>query len=166
MEVLIGNSTGQLALVKRFTTEGGFAQVERMRPKSRYAYDRLYTRAVDLLRAETEGDRARAYVGVRYCSNTIDLVQPRAPDLDADQFSIVMVLALTRDYSGGPAKGSVYAGTCPQCGAPQRDNLNPLCDHCGQPLNDTKFDWIVDAVMDATQFRALDKAGAALTQPT
>jgi hypothetical protein len=151
MEVLIGTSLGKPELVKRFATDAAYAQMQLAWPKSHMAFDRLYTRAVDLLSARVEGTSAKAWVAVRYAFHRVDLDHPVAPESD-DPLSVLKVLALTRDYSGGVPKGSVYAGSCPHCGAPQKDNLSPLCDHCSQPLNDQKLEWIVEGVMDAASY--------------
>lgn len=152
MEILIGTSLAQPALVKRFATDAAFAEMQRTWPKGRQAFDRLYTRAVDFLDVRVEGSHARAWVGVRYAFHRVDLDHPVAPQSD-DPLTALKVLSLTRDYSGGAPKGSVYAGSCPHCGASQKDSLNSLCDHCGQPLNDQTLDWMVDGILDAAAFR-------------
>jgi predicted lipid-binding transport protein (Tim44 family) len=159
MEILIGTATGQKELVKRFTTDAAYADLAQFWPASRTAFDRLYTRVVELLSVSASGTNATAYVGIRYAFHLIDLGTMALTSDSGEQCSEVKILELTRDYSGGAPKGSVYAGSCPHCGAPQKDALTPVCDHCGGPLNDAKLDWIVSAVMDPAECRAkLDRA--------
>ncbi|MGZ3650324.1 MAG: TIM44-like domain-containing protein [Bdellovibrionota bacterium] len=151
MEILIGTATNNPNLVKRFTTADAFALMVQGWPKTPMAFDRLYTKTVELLDAKISGTHAQAWVGVRYCFHRIDRgSNPQGVEMN----SVVKVLALSRDYSGGVPKGSVYAGSCPHCGAPQANNLSPLCDHCSQPLNDQRLEWIVEGILDPAAFRA------------
>jgi Zn-finger nucleic acid-binding protein len=164
MEILVGTSLGQPDLVKRFATPEAFAQLQQTWPKGRLAFDRLCTRAVDLLETRLEGTTARAWVAVRYAFHRVDLEHPVAPESD-EPLSVLKVVTLTHDFSGGVAKGSVYAGSCPHCGAPQKDSLNPLCDHCGQPLNDQKLDWMIEGVTDAAGYRSATKVSPPTPAP-
>jgi hypothetical protein len=102
---------------------------------------------------EVSGEEAKAFVAIRYSAHQVDLSHPLAAPLGMEPFPTVSVLSLVRNYGEAKAKGSVYAGSCPHCGAPQKDNLSPLCDHCGMPLNDSDLDWIVSEVLSATKYR-------------
>jgi hypothetical protein len=59
-----------------------------------------------------------------------------------------------REVSSLAAKGSVFAGACPACGAPQKDSLAYVCEFCGGALNDAKLDWVVAELLTVSEFRA------------
>ena len=64
------------------------------------------------------------------------------------------ILVMIRTLSDITTKGSTYAGTCASCGAPVKDSLDVTCRYCGHVFNDSKTDWIVDAILSAEEYRA------------
>ena len=58
------------------------------------------------------------------------------------------VLVLMRYKSDAVAKGSIYANSCPKCGAPQKDSLSATCAYCQAPLNDPNLDWVVEDMIE------------------
>jgi predicted lipid-binding transport protein (Tim44 family) len=154
MQVLIGIAKRDLKALQRFTTTSGFQNVSKQMPSANLVYDRLYTRDVEVAGIVQEERRLRAFVAVEYAAHLIDLDHPRETAFSGGATtSEIKILALVRELDGPPAKGSVYAGSCPHCGAPQKDSLSSACAYCGQALNDARLDWVVDEILDPQDLR-------------
>ncbi|MGZ3768737.1 MAG: hypothetical protein ACXVCR_11750 [Bdellovibrio sp.] len=155
MQVLISTSTRNLSMLKRFTTPAAFEKFEREFPADQFVYDRLYTGAVDLLGVHLQGNQMRAYIGIQYNAHQILLQRAAFATGDETPIAFTTVVVLLKELSEITAKGSVYANSCPTCGAPQKDNLLAVCQYCNSQLNDQKLDWVVEDMMTMQKFRSL-----------
>jgi hypothetical protein len=165
MQILIGmaerdshSNQGAIQSVQRFTTAQEFAELKAAIPIEHIVYDRLYTRAVDFLGMRIDGSHLHAFIGIEFCCHQINLdsrlsgARFAAFDLENSMRSQANVLVLYREITDAVAKGSIYAGTCPSCGAPQKDSLSPICEFCSASLNDPKLDWIVERFLSIDEF--------------
>jgi Zn-finger nucleic acid-binding protein len=149
MQILIGEVTRNLSALQRFMSADFFAKIQSQLPQHRLVYDRLFTRRVDFLGAKKEGSKLFVAVGLRYSYHEIDLdtalrTLPPPDDLPPD----TQILVLMRTLSERTSMGSVYAGSCPQCGAAVKDNLASSCSYCGATFNNSELDWIVTDVLN------------------
>ncbi|MDH4199974.1 MAG: hypothetical protein OEV66_06290 [Spirochaetia bacterium] len=53
------------------------------------------------------------------------------------------VIQIKRDIHFKESKGSLYAHTCPSCGAKIHDTISVTCEYCSCVLNATSHDWII-----------------------
>lgn len=155
MQILIAMATRNVKALQKFSTAEAYQHFAASLPSAQKVYDRLYTRAVDLLTVHIENDRAVAFIGIRYSAHEI-LFTPEVlhRGIDGEPISQAAVLVMVREVSSLAAKGSVFAGACPACGAPQKDSLAYVCEFCGSALNDAKLDWVVAELLTVSEFRA------------
>jgi uncharacterized Zn finger protein (UPF0148 family) len=64
-------------------------------------------------------------------------------------------MVMTRASNAAPAKGQLYAHSCPNCGGPIEDTIDTKCSYCGEALNSPNFEWIVDNVYDSQEYKQL-----------
>jgi predicted lipid-binding transport protein (Tim44 family) len=153
MQILIATATRNTKSLQRFTTAEAYAKLTASMPVGPIVYDRLFTNAVDLLTLRVEGMQVQAFIGIRYSAHEILLTHPAEFMDQHEPVSHSAVLVMVREMSSITAKGSVFAGACPSCGAPQKDSLSVVCEYCGGSLNNPKVDWVVADLLDLRQFR-------------
>ncbi|MGZ3785447.1 MAG: hypothetical protein ACXWR0_12940 [Bdellovibrio sp.] len=159
MQILIAISTKNIPMLKRITTAVAFENFERELPAQQFVYDRLYTGAVDLLGIQLDNNKLKAFVGIQYSAHQMLLERASLATGNETPIAFTTVFVLVRELSDLTAKGSVYANSCPACGAPQKDSLLAVCQYCGSQLNDQKLDWIVDEMLTMQKFRSLATLG-------
>ena len=59
---------------------------------------------------------------------------------------------MSRDKNAAQSKGSLYAHSCPSCGAPVSNSLRIECEYCGVPMNSTGSEWIITDVMSVAEY--------------
>jgi predicted amidophosphoribosyltransferase len=153
MQVLIANVLHTPQVLKKITTDEAFAKLQENQPSGRMVYDRLFTECVDLLGFEVAESRLRAFVGIVYRSHQFNIDNPPFLLNDEVQSPSAVVLVMVREAGALVSKGSVYAGSCPHCGAPQKDSRAAVCEYCAGQLNDSRLDWVVEDVMSFADFR-------------
>jgi len=159
MQALIGIAQRDLNTLMRFSTQAGYQSLQRQIKETPIAYNRLYTQSVDFLAATITDSTLHAYVSIKYSSHMIELNAPTLTALSDNSIkSNQVVLLLVRTlHQDAPGKGSIYAGTCPHCGAPQKDSLSSICAYCHAALNDARYDFVLDAWMSQDEFNTLLK---------
>ena len=154
MQILIAQLTKNTNVLKRFCTNSAFEFFKKTTPAANVAYNRLYTQTVELMKLQSTETEVRAYVGIKFAYSIVMLDSGRAgsqseEDLNSDS----KVLVLMRNKSTEMAKGSIFANACPKCGASQKDNLSATCSYCQSPLNDPNLDWVVEDMLDMSEFQ-------------
>jgi predicted lipid-binding transport protein (Tim44 family) len=153
MQMLVATSTHNAAALQRFCTGKALVDFKAFSEASNFIYDRLFIRGAELLRTELADEKLRSIVAIQYSYHQVDAKNPRAQasTMSSDTRLIVMM----RELSQQTAKGSVFANSCPACGAAQKDSLAPTCAYCGSSLMNPKLDWVVEGVLDVHEFRAI-----------
>lgn len=157
MQILIGQVRQDLNALKRFTTPDFYAQIQAALPKQPVVFDRLYTRDVKLIATHLEGDHLVADVGVSYTYQQIDLKTAGRmfQTVETGEESLVtnsQVISMLRILTGREQKGSIYAGSCANCGAPMKDSLSATCTYCGAVYNDPRNDWVASGVVSLADY--------------
>jgi predicted lipid-binding transport protein (Tim44 family) len=150
MQILIATSTKDLAPLARFSTPKALAEFKQFLVDTKYLYDRLFLNSVDVQKIFMNGNLCHAEVEVVYSFRKIRIQGQSAMLLSEDTITVKKVITLVREISLTASKGSVFANSCPHCGAAQKDSLSVSCAYCSGPLNDPKADWIVDAISQAS----------------
>ena len=152
MQILIGKATGNSKILKRFTTAKCFEQKFLTKADHPMIYNRLFTRSANLVSVTRQGSFLKAAICIKYCAQAISLDAADVIEMDPTDDNIV--LSLIREITPGrKILGSIYAGTCSHCGAPQKDSLLPSCAFCGEVMNDPKMDWIMEDMYELSEFR-------------
>ena len=68
---------------------------------------------------------------------------------------------MSRDVDANQPQGSLYAHSCPNCGAPIKDTIEVNCTYCNAQLNSTKYEWIISDWMSPNEYDAFKQANAA-----
>ena len=149
MQILIAQLTHNTNVLKRFCLPAAYEFFQKTTPHVNVAYNRLYTQAVELIKTNIKENQIRAYVAIKYAFSLVQLDSGHSgaqgeEDLNSD----TRVLVLMRTYSDEVSKGSVYANSCPKCGAAQKDSLSSVCSYCQAPLNDPNLDWVVEDMIE------------------
>ena len=156
MQILIGLATRNLDALKKFTSDRYFAFLKANLPPLQFVYDRLFTKAVELLGVRIEGQTLTAFVAIQYEYQQVNLsTLAQTLDIPEDHSTECKILVMVRTISDVTKKGSTYAGSCPACGAAVKDSLDVTCKYCGQVFNDSRMDWIVESILSAQEYRAL-----------
>ncbi len=147
MQVLIAKALRAPAPLQRFCSAELFAKFSEQLARGVFVYDRLYLNAVDTTSVNIEGEFVSAKVLVTYTYHRVE--QASSGEFISRESGFITerkVLTMRCRPSIAMAKGSIYAGCCPSCGAPQASSLNHLCTHCGAALNDPTHEWILFAL--------------------
>ena len=136
------------AIMRRFVTDKAFEKIKNGIPDERIVYNRLFLNDVTLVAAQKEE-----------LSNTltfsVTISYQRVKLIDNDSASIIdpyiqthtEFLQMERQVKAGGSKGSLYAHTCPSCGASIQDSLDINCAYCGTPLNNLANEWIIKDIL-------------------
>lgn len=122
---------------------------------SKTVYNRLYLNAVILTAFHETGDHniAICYIKKSYQRIRIDENRKVSP-IDNAVISDNIYIALKREKNGENAKASLYAHMCPACGGPVSDTADLACSYCGSSLNNPAYEWIVDGIFSASEYKS------------
>jgi predicted lipid-binding transport protein (Tim44 family) len=121
-------------------------------------YNRLYLNSVTLIdhfRRDIGGHPTdHLVVALRLTAQRVDISTGELQQIDYAPYASDEVMVLSRQVQAEPAKGSLYAHSCPSCGGPVSDTLDIKCGYCGNVLNSTRHEWIVTRLMRPDEYRA------------
>jgi predicted lipid-binding transport protein (Tim44 family) len=143
------------AIMRRFVTDDAFERIKANIPDERIVYNRLFLNDVTLVAAQRSHDQNLLTFSVTISYQRVKLSENnRATIIDPYIQNHTQFMQMVRDTAGGRSKGSIYAHTCPSCGASVQDSLDIECAYCGNPLNSTGNEWIVSDILSFEEYRA------------
>lgn len=143
------------AIMRRFVTDDAFERIKANIPDERIVYNRLFLNDVTLVAAQHSHDQNLLTFSVTISYQRVKLSENnRATIIDPYIQNHTQFMQMVRDTAGGRSKGSIYAHTCPSCGASVQDSLDIECAYCGNPLNSTGNEWIVSDILSFEEYRA------------
>lgn len=136
------------AIMRRFVTDKVFEKIKNGIPDERIVYNRLFLNDMTLVAAQKEEKTNTLTFSVTISYQRVKLI-------DNDSASIIdpyiqthtEFLQMERQAKGGSSKGSLYAHTCPSCGASIQDSLDINCAYCGTALNNLANEWIIKDIL-------------------
>jgi predicted lipid-binding transport protein (Tim44 family)/uncharacterized Zn finger protein (UPF0148 family) len=136
------------AIMRRFVTDKAFEKIKNGIPDERIVYNRLFLNDMTLVAAQKEEKTNTLTFSVTISYQRVKLI-------DNDSASIIdpyiqthtEFLQMERQAKDGGSKGSLYAHTCPSCGASIQDSLDINCAYCGNPLNNLANEWIIKDIL-------------------
>ncbi len=136
--------------VRRFVTDNLYQTIEKkIQNDPKFVYHRLYLNHVTTFDYFKEGNIDNLVVAIKRSSQRIVLADPKNHQFEGSIRSFNEVLVLSRDANAQKAQGSLYAHSCPNCGAPVKDTIDTNCTYCSAQLNSPKYEWIIREWMDA-----------------
>lgn len=137
--------------MRRFVSDELFTTLSH---KADFVYNRLYLNDVTVIAIETVEERFRVAVAMRYSYQRVRLPGDESVELiDPVVYSEEQILFLEKAKQSEQAKGSLYAHTCPACGAPIEDTADNRCSYCSHILNAPSHEWIITDLMNVNQYR-------------
>lgn len=163
LQILIALATRNMNSLERFSTKEGFEKFKNLLTESNLVYDRLFLNSVELLNLTIKDNIVEAYVGIKYTFRRVLIKDSQAQIIDPDLIDENRVLLFMHELptpstlgsTNSANKGSVYANTCPHCGAAQKDSLSPTCGYCHSNLNDPKKEWVLNDIITLSLYKNL-----------
>lgn len=140
------------AIMRRFVSDSVYEKVSSMMEGERIVYNRIFLNDVTLLGVTESGSEYNLAISVRSSFQRVRLEDGRAFRIDPVVISKTEVVIMSRDRKAGENRGSVYAHSCPSCGAPVENSLDVHCAYCGNAMNSTRNEWIITAIMSLGEY--------------
>ena len=153
LRILQARVTGEAEKVRRFLDSRLFEELKSQSTETGIVYNRLYLNSLALMAVGRQGDKDILAFSVKY---TFQRVRPEGKGvkiLDPSLVSRTEVILMERDSAVFRPSGSVYSWSCPSCGGELSDTADTSCRYCGEPLNSTRFDWVITRLMSLEQWR-------------
>jgi DNA-directed RNA polymerase subunit RPC12/RpoP len=122
-----------------------------------FLYNRLYLNNVVLVGIGVRENRNLLAVSIKMSSQRVKISDGRLDVLDPYVISRNYVLIMERDRGISVPAGSVFSFSCPHCGGELRETTDIKCQYCGEPINSTKFDWVVTDLMTAADYQTFSR---------
>ncbi len=136
------------AIMRRFVTDKAFEKIKNGIPDERIVYNRLFLNDMTLVAAQKEEKTNTLTFSVTISYQRVKLIDnDSALIIDPYIQTHTEFLQMERQAKEGGSKGSLYAHTCPSCGASIQDSLDINCAYCGNPLNNLANEWIIKDIL-------------------
>ncbi len=153
LQILTAKTKGKAELARRFASDTYYKRLENeVKADAGKAYVRLYLNHVDLVNGYTKDAMDYLIFNIKYTKQQLKIDNGKGTLLDHAAFSLHRVMVMTRAANAAPAKGQLYAHSCPNCAGPIEDTIDTKCSYCGEALNSPNFEWIVDNVYDSQEY--------------
>jgi predicted lipid-binding transport protein (Tim44 family) len=143
MQILIAIASKNSDALIRFSTAQALETLKSNMFAANFLFDRLFLNSVELANCELKNNYLILNLNIKFSYRRVHIEEQRAHLMDQDIVTSYRVLTMIRELNDTAAKGSVYANSCPTCGAPQSDTLSSVCPFCNSAYNDPKHEWIV-----------------------
>jgi predicted lipid-binding transport protein (Tim44 family) len=147
LQIMIAKTTGEANVLQRFMTKTAFEKIKQVITVKRMVYDRLYLSSLVLKNIKINGNIIGAEILIDYCYQMVQLENNTATLVSENMQKETAEIVLMRELSAEVASGSIFANACSSCGATQSGHLLSVCEYCSSPLNNPKYDWIVNYVI-------------------
>ncbi len=156
LQILTARTMRDLRGIKRFTSSTYAGKLEQSLPAETIAYNRLFLNDVTLIGASRTEEMNKLFISIRSSFQRI-LVKDGKLKKKLDPFIIskTEIMVMKKKVNGGRPKGSLYAGTCPACGAAVEDPFAVKCPFCGTEYNREDKEWIIDDILTMEEYAAM-----------
>lgn len=153
LQILTAQTLKDFRGIKRFTSSAFAEKLEKDIPEEEIVYNRLFLNDVTLIGASESGDSNLLFVSIRSSFQRVILKNGRlAKKIDPFLVSETQVVVMKKKKDARKPKGSLYAGSCPACGAPVEDSFAVKCSYCGTEYNREDLDWIIDNIITMEEY--------------
>ena len=159
MQIMTAQVMKKPELTRRFVSDKLYEKiVSGIKTESKFVFNRLYLNHVTSFDYYKENGKDNIVVALKCSSQKIKNIDSNSPQFDQSIFSQNEVLMMSRDSGAGKPQGSLYAHSCPNCGAPIKDTIELNCTYCNAQLNSTKYEWIISDWMTADEYSQFKKS--------
>lgn len=156
LQILTARTKGKAELARRFASDAYYNRLENeVKIDKDKAYVRLYLNHVDLVNGYSKNNMDYLVFNIKYTKQQLKLDGGKGILLDHAPCSLHKVMVMTRASNASPAKGQLYAHSCPNCAGPIEDTIDTKCSYCGETLNSPNFEWIVDNVYESQEYKQM-----------
>lgn len=153
MQIMTALMLKKPEITRRFVSDALYEKIEQqLKSEPAYVFNRLYLNHVTSFDFYKENGKDNIVVALKRSSQKIKNTDSSAPQFEQSIFSQDEVLIMSRDTGAGKPQGSLYAHSCPNCGAPVKDTIEINCTYCNVQLNSTKYEWIISDWMSAVEY--------------
>ena len=140
-------------IARRFVSDKLYEKLEnQIQSEPEFVFNRLFLNHVTAFDYYRENGKDNIIVALKASTQKIKNINTNSPQFESSIFAKDEVLILTRDADAGKPQGALYAHSCPNCGAPIKDTIEVDCTYCHAQLNSTKFEWIINDWMSASEY--------------
>lgn len=147
LQIITAQALGDPAVMRRFVSDEVFGKIPMPGAGTQVAYNRIYLNDVYLIGIAEEENRNVLAIAIKSSYQRVKLENGKASKIDHAVISRTDVVLMSRDRNASASKGSLYAHSCPSCGAPVENSLDIKCGYCGNALNSTGSEWIITDLM-------------------
>ena len=154
MQMMTALVLKQPEITKRFVSDSLYEKIEqRIKSEPKFVFSRLYLNHVTSFDFYNENNKDNIVIAITRSSQQIKNTDS-TPQFERNITAHHEVLIMSRDSNATQPKGSLYAHSCPNCGAPIKDTTDAKCTYCAAQLNSTKYEWIINEWMSANEYDA------------
>ena len=159
MQIMTAQVLKKPEITRRFVSDKLYEKIEQqIKTASTFVFNRLYLNHVTSFDFYKENGKDNIVVAIKRSSQKIKNTDTSSPQFEQSIFSKNEVLIMSRDTGAAKPQGSLYAHSCPNCGAPVKDTIELNCTYCNAQLNSTKYEWIVSDWMSAEEYDQFKKS--------
>ena len=152
MQMMTAQVLKKPEITRRFVSDKLYAKIEeQIRTQPSFVFNRLYLNHVTSFDYFRQENKDNIVVALKRSSQRITTINNQ-PSFEVSILTYDEVLILSRDINAGKPQGSLYAHSCPNCGAPVKDTIEINCTYCQAALNSTKYEWIISDWMSAAEY--------------
>ena len=147
-------------IARRFVSDDLYNKLEtQIKSEPKFVFNRLYLNHVTSFDYFREQEKDNVVIALKRSYQKIKNTDSDKPEFGRNILSTNEVLVMSRDTGAGKPRGSLYAHSCPNCGAPIKDTTEINCTYCQAQLNSTKYEWIISDWMSADEYAQFKKSG-------
>lgn len=167
LQILSAVTLRDLRGIKRFSSTAFALKLQQSLPEETIAFNRIYLNDVSVIGADRTADMNRLFIAVRSSFQRIVIENGKVKKrIDPFVVTKTEILVMNKKVNAGRSKGSLYAGSCPACGAPVEDPFAVKCAFCGTEYNREDKEWIIDDILSMEEYAELTAGtGAAAVKP-
>lgn len=159
MQIMTAQVLKKPEITRRFVSDKLYEKIEQqLQSELKFVFNRLYLNHVTSFDYYREDGKDNIVVALKRSSQKIKNTDTTSPQFDQSIFSQDEILIMSRDVNAGKPQGSLYAHSCPNCGAPIKDTIEIDCTYCNAQLNSTKYEWIINDWMTANEYNQFKKS--------
>ena len=152
LQILTAIACNDPSIMRRFVSDKVFNSLGIKEGGAPVSYNRIFLNDVFLAGISEEGNNNVLHIAVKSSYQRIKIENNKVSRIDEAVVSRTEVLFMSRDRDAAGSKGSLYAHSCPGCGAPVENSLNINCTYCGNVMNSTGSEWIITDLMSLSDY--------------
>lgn len=153
LQILTAMACNDPSVMRRFVSDKVFNGIGINERGLITAYNRIFLNDVFLVGISEESDKNVLHIAVKSSYQRIQIDNNnKISRIDEAVVSRTEVVFMSRDKNALESRGSLYAHSCPGCGAPVENSLSIDCAYCGSAMNSTGTEWIITDLMSISAY--------------